>query len=145
MEALSAKTGGSATLKDVPDGYFSALADAGFTAVYLMGVWRTGRAGLQKSLEEVKKLGLPDSAAVSSPFAITDYSVPDDLGGDAALKTFRDKAHAAGLLLVVDFVPNHVAVDHEWVFSRPELLMQGTPDDVASRGDVVRKASCVVA
>jgi hypothetical protein len=30
---------------------------------------------------------------------------------------------------VLDYVPNHVAPDHPWVASRPELFVRGTPDD----------------
>ena len=32
--------------------------------------------------------------------------------------------------LVLDYVPNHVAPDHPWVSTRPELFIQGDQDDV---------------
>jgi hypothetical protein len=33
--------------------------------------------------------------------------------------------------LLVDFVPNHVAIDHPWIDERPELFVRGAPDDLA--------------
>jgi len=32
--------------------------------------------------------------------------------------------------LLLDFVPNHMAVDHPWTKERPELLMQGSENSV---------------
>ena len=31
---------------------------------------------------------------------------------------------------MLDFVPNHVAVDHPWVSEHPEYFVQGRPDDL---------------
>src|SRR5260221_2304137 len=36
-----------------------------------------------------------------------------------------------GLRLILDFVPNHVAPDHPWVFEHPEYFVQGTREDLA--------------
>ena len=36
-----------------------------------------------------------------------------------------------GLRLILDFVPNHVAPDHPWVFEHPEHFVQGTRQDLA--------------
>ena len=35
--------------------------------------------------------------------------------------------------LVLDFVPNHVAVDHPWVYQHPEYFIQGTYADLAAQ------------
>jgi hypothetical protein len=32
---------------------------------------------------------------------------------------------------MLDFVPNHIAPDHEWVLSHPEFLITGTEEDIA--------------
>ena len=36
---------------------------------------------------------------------------------------------------MLDFVPNHVAIDHPWVAQHPEYLIQGTPEDLKNRPD----------
>ena len=51
-------------------------------------------------------------------------SVPSEFGGDAALQRLREKLHSRGLRLMVDFMPNHVAVDHPWTSSKPQLFIQ---------------------
>ena len=37
---------------------------------------------------------------------------------------------ARGARLILDYVPNHVAPDHPWVTSRPELFVRGDADDI---------------
>ena len=63
----------------------------------------------------------------SAPSAIVEYSVPEALGGDAALARLRGRLHERGLRLMVDFVGNHVAVDHPWTLERPHLFVQARP------------------
>ncbi len=66
-----------------------------------------------------------------SGFAITSYSVHGDLGGDAALARLRERLGKRGLRLLLDFVPNHTALDHPWVESHPEYYIPGTERDLA--------------
>ena len=37
---------------------------------------------------------------------------------------------ARGARLILDYVPNHVAPDHPWVTSRPQLFVRGDADDI---------------
>ena len=67
---------------------------------------------------------------VGSPFAIVGYDVHRDFGGDAALARLRERARRRGQRLLLDFVPNHVALDHPWVDSHPEYLIAGSEDDL---------------
>jgi hypothetical protein len=48
------------------------------------------------------------------------------LGGEAALARIRERLRRRGLRLMLDFVPNHVALDHPWVESHPEYFIAGT-------------------
>ena len=36
----------------------------------------------------------------------------------------------AGLGLILDFVPNHVALDHDWILEHPEFIIQGSATDL---------------
>ena len=67
---------------------------------------------------------------VGSAYCIRDYVVDPRLGGDEALAVARAALAARGVRLVLDFVPNHVAPDHPWVRSRPELFVHGSRDDL---------------
>lgn len=110
-----------------------ALRDFGITHVWLLGVLR------QATATDYSALGLPADdpdllkGIAGSPFAIRDYfDVCPDYADDPAkrLDEFRallERMHAAGLKVLLDFVPNHVARSHRSVV-RPELNF-GDHDD----------------
>ena len=53
------------------------------------------------------------------------------LGGDEALARLRERLRDRGLKLMLDFVPNHTALDHPWVEDHPEYYVVGTELDLA--------------
>jgi len=139
LTELSGTLGRRATLDDIPDADLNRIAVMGFDWVWLLSVWTTGAAGQQvsrgnagwrKEFEET----LPDlreEDIAGSGFAITAYTVHPDLGGDAALARLRERLRGRGLRLMLDFVPNHMALDHPWVESNPEYFVRGSEIDLA--------------
>ena len=135
---LSRALGRTATLDDVPDAELDRLSATGFDWVWLLSVWQTGAAGQRVSRtnpEWLDEFGhtLPDlqeSDIAGSGFAITGYTVSDTIGGDRALERFRGRLRLRGLRLMLDFVPNHTALDHPWVEQHPEYYVPGTDDDL---------------
>jgi hypothetical protein len=127
-----------ATLDDFPASLWDELARRGFRWVWLLGLWQTGPAGRDVSRtcaawQEGFRHVLPDLSEadiVGSPFAVRSYTVDTILGGDAALERVRAQLQRRGLKLMLDFVPNHVALDHPWAHSHPEWLIQGTQADL---------------
>ena len=105
-----------------------------------MSVWRTGPAGraISRSKPEWRaEFGavLPDleeDDICGSGFAITAYTVSDEIGGDAALAHFRERLAQRGIKLMLDFVPNHTAPDHPWVKSNPDYYVQGSEEQIGS-------------
>jgi len=139
LRSIDDKLGRAATLDDIRDDEFDRIAAQGFDFVWFLGVWQTGEAGRRVSLSnpewrhEFETL-LPDLTErdiCGSCFAITGYTTHTALGGDAALARLRRRLGDRGLALLLDFVPNHMAPDHPWVKARPELFVQGTPQDMA--------------
>jgi glycosidase len=55
-----------------------------------------------------------NAQSAGSPYAVTEYSTNDELGSDADLTTLRKTLHGLELALMLDFVPNHSAVDSPW-------------------------------
>jgi hypothetical protein len=72
-----------------------------------------------------------DEDICGSPFAVRSYTVHSDFGGDAALAQLRRRLHDRGLRLLLDFVPNHVALDHPWTRTHPEFFVHGREADLA--------------
>jgi len=139
MTELSRNLGRPATLDDVPDTELDRLAHMGFDWIWLLSVWQTGLAGqkVSRSNPEWRKEfhdTLPDLREDDIPgsgFAISSYTVHAALGGDKALDRLRQRLGKRGLKLMLDFVPNHVALDHPWVEDHPEYFIQGTELDLA--------------
>jgi len=138
LTALAVQLGRPVTLDDIPDAELDRLARAGFDWVWLLSVWQTGAASrrVSRSIPELRhefEATLPDlreDDIAGSGFAITGYSVHTSLGGDAALARLRDRMRKRSLKLMLDFVPNHTALDHPWVQLDPEYYIAGTPADL---------------
>jgi Alpha amylase, catalytic domain len=139
LTELSRKLGRRATLDDIPDDELDKLAERGFDWVWLLSVWQTGLAGqrisrsnrqwrreFQKTLPDLREEDIAGSG-----FAITGYTVHENLGGDAALSRLRERLRRRGIRLMLDFVANHTALDHPWIENHPEYYVAGTEQDLA--------------
>ena len=131
LTALSRTLGRPATLDDIPDAELDRIAGLGFDYVWLLSVWRTGSAGQRVSSAHAGwrhefEDTLPDLCAediAGSGFAITGYTAHPAVGGTAALARTRRRLQARGLKLMLDFVPNHTALDHPWVEDHPDYYV----------------------
>ena len=138
LTARSRAIGRPATLDDVADEELDRIAERGFDWVWLLSVWRTGAAGRELSrtdpdLRRAFEATLPDLREEDiggSGFAITGYEVADTLGGEAALARIRTRLADRGLRLMLDFVPNHTALDHPWVEEHEDRYVRGTELDL---------------
>src|SRR5512139_3220169 len=111
LSELSAVLGRPATLDDLPDKELDQLARDGFDLVWFLGVWQTGEAARRVSASNPDWLAeyhhvLPDfreSDVTGSCFAVRDYHVHTDFGGDDAIARLRGRLRERGLRLVLDF------------------------------------------
>jgi len=122
---LSQHAGRRITLAEIPDSEFDFCQRCGFTHLWLMGVWTLGRRGLAhgKRVFAGREEEVGESELAGSPYAIVGYTVSRKLGGGSALATLRRKLNARGIKLVLDFIPNHTALDHPWVKEHPDFFV----------------------
>ena len=144
LTELSALRGRPATLDDIPDAEIDLLARMGFDWIWLLSVWQTGPAGRRVSLEHPEwrrefqdtLVDLTDDDIAGSGFAITGYTADGGIGGESALARLRARLRERGLRLMLDFVPNHTALDHPWAVEHPEYYIVGSElDRVRSPGN----------
>ncbi len=105
-------------LDQIPDEALAELAESGFNGLWLIGVWQRSEA----SRRIKHRRGQVD--AVASAYALYDYAIADDLGGEAAYHDLRERAGRHGLRLASDMVPNHVGIDGRWVIEHPDWFVQ---------------------
>jgi hypothetical protein len=104
-------------LDQIPDEELKYLADTGMTALWLIGLWE--RSVASRTIKRLR--GQAD--AVASAYSLKDYNIAEDLGGNGAYESLRDRAGAYGLRLASDMVPNHMGIDSPWVIEHPEWFI----------------------
>jgi glycosidase len=140
LTELSKRLGRCATLDDISDAELDRLSAVGFDWIWLLSVWQTGPGAqaVSRAHPEWRRefqetlLDLCDEDIAGSGFAITDYTVHQNLGGDAALARLRERLRKRGLKLMLDFVPNHMGLGHSWLADHPDYFIPGTEQDLVS-------------
>ena len=135
LRDLGREHGSPVSLQNVPQAELERLAALRFDGIWLMGLWERSPASRKIAREDARLQAgylqaLPDYTSedvIGSPYAVLDYRVDLMLGGDAGLAALRERLRQLGLLLILDFVPNHLAIDHPWIRDHPDRLVQGSP------------------
>ncbi len=102
------------------------VKDMGFNTIWLQGIFKIGK------INRFWPWG--------SPYSLHGYHADDLFGGDEALKSAIRRAHALGLKVIVDQVPNHVALDSELVQLYPEAVIHIVPPQHLSVSEIQAQA-----
>jgi glycosidase len=105
-------------LDQIPDEELNRLADMGFNALWLIGLWERSRAS--KTIK--RSCGNPEAEA--SAYSLKRYEIADELGGWEALHNLADRCNRRGIRLASDMVPNHTGIDGDWVYDHPDWFLQ---------------------
>ncbi|CAL6035828.1 Alpha_amylase catalytic region [Hexamita inflata] len=130
-------------LKDVPDKVLDDIVAQGIDAIYLLGVWEIGQYGynfdktdpalIQRYLKVLPDLNI-EQDVTSTVFDVVRYSINEkEIGVEADLIQFRERLHQRGMMLWLDYVSNHAAVDSDLVASNPEYFVQSKTIDPAQQ------------
>ncbi|MBQ6508790.1 MAG: alpha-amylase [Flexilinea sp.] len=118
LDQLSKKYGWEIRyLHEIPDEELKALADEGFTGLWLIGLWERSKAS-----QTIKQwCGNPE--ALASAYSLADYRIADDLGGEDSFNDLKARAWRYGIRLASDMVPNHMGIDSDWVLYHPDRFL----------------------
>ncbi|MFC1495323.1 alpha-amylase family glycosyl hydrolase [Thermodesulfobacteriota bacterium] len=127
LEELSLKEGHTITLDNIPRGEWRYLKSLGMDIVWLMGMWQRSPYSKERAINEpaLKKEGeyiLSDFSIddiEGSPYAVYDYIPDPRFGSKKDLLILKEILEEEDLLLFLDFVPNHTACDHQWIYRYP--------------------------
>jgi hypothetical protein len=132
LRAWSDRLGRPVTLATAPEAEIVSWKKRGLTHLWLMGVWAAGpkTRDLARAQPDLRALSAEafgtrgQQKIVSSPYAVADFTVAKSFGGAAALRRFRAQLHRHGLGLVLDFIPNHLGLDHRWLIDKNSLFVR---------------------
>jgi len=118
LEQLSKKYGRHIQrLDQIPDEELQLLTDRGITGLWLIGLWE------RSSASRIIKRLRGNRDAVASAYSLKNYTIAQDLGGEAAYMHLREHAASVGLRLASDMVPNHMGIDSDWVIDYPDWFL----------------------
>lgn len=93
-----------------------------FDYVWFMGIYKQSPYSKQFN-SQFHDAEFPRGRTTASPFAIPEYAPSPAIAKDwKEWDQFVERLHARGVKVIIDFVPNHVAVDHPWVQEHPEYF-----------------------
>jgi glycosidase len=140
LHELSEECGRIIKLGNVPEEKWDELRDLGFDYIWLMGVWKRSAAGMDIFRKEPEFIpfqlylksvfpGWQMNDMIGSPYSVAEY-IPDALIGCwDDIDRARKEINKRGMKLILDFVPNHTAPDHPWIYSYPEYYILGNQED----------------
>lgn len=129
------RVNGTGKMSDFDAERLRRIHDMGFTHVWYTGVIRHATA------TDYSKHGIPRQhpsvvkGVAGSPYAITDYyDIDPDLADDIdrrmdEFQQLVDRTHQAGMKVVIDFVPNHVAREYHSIMKPDGVRDLGEDDD----------------
>jgi len=137
MERMRCTYGADCTLGKVPRSEWEKIASKGFSYLWLMGIWERSPGSKQCALKDAGLTkaycdalpGWSEKDVKGSPYAVHSYVIDPSIGTGEELRNLRSLLKELGMGLILDFVPNHVAIDHPWTSEAPERFIQGTEED----------------
>jgi glycosidase len=134
LREVGLRAGHVVTLADVPDNEWDVIARPGIDTIWFMGVWKRSPIAREMAKgEQWLKDALPDiqdADLLGSAYSIQDYVVDDLLGGNDGLAVAREALKKRGIKIILDYVPNHVAIDHVWVEKHPDYFLLGSEHEL---------------
>ncbi|MBL0953318.1 MAG: alpha-amylase [Leptospira sp.] len=100
--------------------------------IWLMGVWKNSPSSqrIAQTMPELKpgyhavRSQLANTDIYGSPYSIYEYNLDPLIGGDTDLTAIYEWFQSKNKKLILDFVPNHMAIDSPLVSEFPNLFLK---------------------
>ena len=133
---LSLLLGKPVRLRDVPSTEWDRLKALGMDLVWLMGVWNRSRLGRQVSLNDASFHHLFDTVCpdwgsqdvVGSCYSLNSHEPDPSIGTWEDIDHVRTALNQRNMGLILDFIPNHTGIDHNWLIEHPDYYIQVAED-----------------
>lgn len=129
LRELKNRYGEEMTIGQIPEEEWKKILE-NYGVIWLMGIYKPSEKGrdVAKIHQENYRYALSDineEDIVASPFAIVDYSPNPGISRDwEEWDEVLNKLNLMGKKVLIDFIPNHTAIDHRWVKDHPEYYIQ---------------------
>ena len=119
------------SIAEIPQTFWQDLKSLGIDYIWLMGVWHTSPSSISKycfhpNLVVEYSHANPKwvkSDVGGSPYAIDSYRLSSLVGSEADLLVAKRKINELGMMLILDFVPNHFNSESILIQKHPELFL----------------------
>ncbi len=147
MNRARARYGNLPDLASVPPDEWKNLAGQGFDLVWLMGLWQRSPEARQIALREPSLQqafdtilpGWTPEDVTGSPYAVYQYTPDAYFGSTESIQKLRETLNKSGMKLILDFVPNHLALDHPAVLSNPEFFVSSDAQEAQREPEIFFK------
>jgi glycosidase len=107
-------------------------------------------AALERHLPRLKRMGVDilwlmpvqpighknRKGGLGSPYSVASYTaVNAEYGTEADFRHFVDSAHRLGMRVILDWVANHTAHDHEWIAAHPDWYVHRVDGTISNARD----------
>ena len=114
-------------LRDIPLEEFDNLKENGIDIIWMMGMWKLGKYGLEFDLKLDYSKVFPNwkkEDVIGSPYAVVKYVCNPEIGTNEDLIWLREQINSRDMKLMLDFVPNHSAIDAPAAKLNPQLYIR---------------------
>lgn len=146
LDELSEKYNQPITIGIVPESEWQELFKD-HNSFWFMGIYRESQAGQEfcqnnpyciRDVEcEIERRVDPKKDICASSFSIPEYSLNLKIapGGWSEWDKMVDYLDSYNKKVMIDFVPNHTALDHSWAIDHPDYFVKGTKDQKQANPD----------
>lgn len=138
------------TLETLPNWFFETPEFLAADMIWFMGIWKPSPRSREicmthEGLKHEFQKALPDLQdidIIGSPYAVYEYTPnPLVLKSWTGLKRLKTKLNRLGKKLILDFVPNHMAVDTPYLNQYPELFLHKADHETVCRNSFLNPAN----